>query len=146
MSIGALSGTIFALIIILVLVAVGLLNIRKGSLALAQQRRSATDGQRKAWHQQVVLLFGINNIVFATLVAAVIPLLLTKIHTVQYSAIIVIVLLLIVSLVLIIRCITVALRTSQETLAARQLRHASAQTDGEPLDGQEEVRQSEHEE
>lgn len=140
MSIGALSGTIFALIIILVLVAVGLLNIRKGRLALAQQRQSATDGQRKAWHQQVVLLFGINNIVFAALVAAVIPLLLTKTHAVQYGAIIVIVLLLIVSLVLMIRCITVALRTSQEALAARQLRRAGTRADGESLNGQEEVR------
>ncbi|BCL81955.1 hypothetical protein ccbrp13_44200 [Ktedonobacteria bacterium brp13] len=124
MSTGALLGAIFALIVALLLIAVGILNIRKGSQALVQQRSAVTTGPRKAWHQQFLILFGLSNIVFGALVVAVIPLFVTTARSTRSISVAIIVLLLLISVVVTVRCILVAFQTSREAINEQILRRA----------------------
>jgi hypothetical protein len=61
-----LSGIVVLVAIVLALLGVGLYNIQSGIKALP---RAETLGQSGLWHKQPNILLGINNIVFALLVA-----------------------------------------------------------------------------
>src|SRR5690348_11223056 len=118
MSVGLLVGLIFALLVFAGLVALGVVSIRKGSRELARQRM--TDAAHAVWHRQLAFVFGINNLVFAGLVVAIVLLMLATGRTLKYVAVALIALLLVMSLILVGRCVLVALQTSRDALMAQQ--------------------------
>ena len=118
MSVGLLVGLIFAFIVFAGLLALGGVSIRKGSQELARQR--ITDGANAVWHRQLAFVFGVNNIVFAALVAAIVLLMLATEPTLKYIAVALIALLLLASMILVVRCVLVALQTSRNALIAQQ--------------------------
>ncbi|GAC1369637.1 MAG: hypothetical protein NVS2B12_25450 [Ktedonobacteraceae bacterium] len=104
----ALVSIFFAFICGAVLTYVGIANIRVGQRALAQAQIA---GQQAVWHKQTSVLFGINNIVFAFLIIVVVLLGIVVDHTAKYVLIALVIITLLASIVLVIRCISVALQT-----------------------------------
>ena len=104
----ALVSILFAVIFGSVLVYVGMTSIRSGTQTLAQIRST---GQQGVWHKQTAILFGLNNIVFALLVVLVVLLGVVVDHTVKYILIALIVVTLLTSIVLVVRCINAALQS-----------------------------------
>jgi threonine/homoserine/homoserine lactone efflux protein len=98
----------FALICGSVLIYVGFINIRSGKQALLQARVA---GQPAVWHKQTLLLFGLNNIVFALLIILVVLLSIVVNPTAKYALVVLIVVTLLISIVLVIRCISAALQS-----------------------------------
>jgi uncharacterized membrane protein len=123
MSVGLLVGLIFVFIVIAGLLVLGGVSIRKGSQELARQRM--TDAANAVWHRQLAFVFGLNNIVFAVLVAAIALLMLATERTLKYIAVALIALLLLTSMVLVVRCVLVALQTSRNALIAQQRKRDS---------------------
>jgi hypothetical protein len=123
MSAGLLVGLLFALIVFAGLVVLGVVSIRKGSRELARQRM--TDAAHAVWHRQLAFVFGVNNLVFAGLVAAIVLLMLATGRTLTYVAVALIALLLVMSLILVGRCVLVALQTSRDALMAQQRKRDS---------------------
>ncbi len=104
----ALVSILFAIICGSVLVYVGMTNIRSGTQALAQTRSA---GQQGVWHKQTSILFGLNNIIFALLIVLVVLLGVVADRSVKYILIALIVVTLLTSIVLVVRCITAALQS-----------------------------------
>jgi hypothetical protein len=84
-----------------------------------------TDAANAVWHRQLAFVFGLNNIVFAVLVAAIALLMLATERTLKYIAVALIALLLLTSMVLVVRCVLVALQTSRNALIAQQRKRDS---------------------
>ncbi len=103
----ALVGIFFAIIGGAVLIYVGITNIRSGQRALAQAR---VVGQQAVWHKQIAILFGINNIVFALLIILVVSLSLVVDHSAKYALVVLIIVTLLISIGLVIRCISTAMQ------------------------------------
>ena len=104
----ALVSILFAIICGCVLTYVGMTSIRSGTRALAQARSA---GQQGAWHRQMAVLFGINNIVFALLIVFVVLLGVVVDRTAKYVLIALIVVTLLTSIVLVVRCISAAMQS-----------------------------------
>jgi threonine/homoserine/homoserine lactone efflux protein len=104
----ALVSILFAIICGSVLVYVGMTNIRSGTQALAQTRSA---GQQGVWHKQTSILFGLNNIVFALLIVLVVLLGVVTDRSMKYVLIALIVVALLTSIVLVVRCIAAALQS-----------------------------------
>lgn len=104
----ALVSILFGVIFGSVLVYVGMTSIRSGMQALAQTR---SVGQQGVWHKQTAILFGLNNIVFALLVVLVVLLGVVADPTVKYVLIALIVVTLLTSIILVVRCINAALQS-----------------------------------
>ncbi len=98
-----------------VLIYVGVINIRSGQHALLQARAA---GQPAVWHKQTIVLFGINNIVFAFLIILVVLLSIVVDSTVKTVLLVLIAVTLLTSIALVIRCISAALQ-SVKTLQKR---------------------------
>jgi hypothetical protein len=104
----ALASILFAVICGSVLVYVGMASIRSGTQALVQARSA---GQQGVWHKQTAILFGLNNIIFALLVVLVVLLGLMAERTAKYILITLIVITLLTSIALVVRCISAALQS-----------------------------------
>ena len=116
-SVSVLAGIIFAAICAVLLIAVGVMNIRSGRKAL---ERSRSEGQVVAWHKQVLILFGLNNIVFAGLLVLLTLLIMIANPGVKYTIIALIALLFLASIVLVARCVSSALQTSRNLVSTRR--------------------------
>ena len=117
LSIFALVGIIFAVMVIVVLIAVSINNLRKGQLAL---RRAHSVDQPAVWHKQLSILFGVNNLVFAGLIFFVLLLALVTDRTWKYIFIALIALFLVCSIILVMRCVFTALQTSRDLISSRR--------------------------
>ncbi len=104
----ALVGIFFAGIFAAILIYVGVLGIQNGRRALARLR---IVGEQVVWHRQTAILFGINNIVFALLIVFVVLLSMFADRTLRYIMIALVVLTLLSSILLVVRCISVAMQT-----------------------------------
>ncbi len=104
----ALAGILFAVVCGSVLVYVGMTSIRSGTQALAQAR---SKGQQSPWHKQTAVLFGINNIIFAFLIILVVLLGMLVDRTAKYVLIALIVVTLLISIALVVRCISAAMQS-----------------------------------
>lgn len=113
-SVPILAGIIFAAICAVLLIAVGVTNIRSGRKALARAR---SEGQGAVWHKQVSILFGLNNIVFAGLLIMITLLIMIANPGVKYAIIALIALLFLMSIVLVVRCVSSALQTSRNLVS-----------------------------
>ncbi|GER87959.1 hypothetical protein KDW_21210 [Dictyobacter vulcani] len=113
-SVPVLAGIIFAAICAVLLIAVGVMNIRSGRKAL---ERSRSEGQVVAWHKQVLMLFGLNNIVFACLLVLLTLLIMIANPGVKYAIIALIALLFLASIVLVASCVSSALQTSRNLVS-----------------------------
>ncbi|GCE26636.1 hypothetical protein KDA_21200 [Dictyobacter alpinus] len=111
LSVPVLAGIIFAAICAILLLAVGVINIRSGRKALDRLR---SEGRTVVWHKQVLILFGLNNIVFAAMLILITLLVILASPGVRYIIIALIALLLLISVFLVIRCVTSALQTSRD--------------------------------
>src|SRR5260370_11134964 len=105
-----LAGILLLAIIILALISVGIYNIRTG---LENLSNAEALGLEPLWHKQPGILFGINNIAFAILVCLV-----SLLSTVQNSTTRLVILglsgvMLITSVFLVARTISMALRASK---------------------------------
>ena len=117
LGVAALAGIIFAGVCVAVLVVVGIMNIRSGRKALARARAA---GKSVAWHQQVLILFGLNNIVFAVLLALVVLLTVVVSRSTKLVIIALLALLFLISIVLVVRCIMSVMQTSRDLTRSRQ--------------------------
>jgi hypothetical protein len=115
----ALVSTIIGIILIVVLVAVSIVNLRTGRQAL-ERARSA--GQPIVWHKQLSILFALNNLVFACLILLIILLMLVADHTMKYIFVALIALFLVVSVFLVVRCIMAALQASRDFVSSSSRR------------------------
>ncbi len=103
----ALVGIFFAIICDAVLIYIGITNIRSGQRALDQARVA---GQQVVWHKHIAILFGINNIVFALLIALVVVLSIVVDHIAKSVLVVLIIVTLLISIALVIRCISAAMQ------------------------------------
>ncbi|GCE18917.1 hypothetical protein [Dictyobacter kobayashii] len=111
LGVAALAGIIFAGVCVAVLVVVGIMNIRSGRKALARVRGT---GQSAAWHRQVLILFGLNNIAFAALLALVVLLAVVLDRGIKITIIVLLALLFVISIVLVVRCVMSVMQTSRD--------------------------------
>lgn len=111
LGVAALAGIIFAAVCVAVLVVVGILSIRSGRKALTRVRAA---GKSVAWHQQILILFGLNNIVFAALLALVVLLTVLIDRSTKLVVIALLALLIVVSIVLVARCVMTIMQTSRD--------------------------------
>lgn len=109
-SVGALFGLIFGAICAAVLVAIGIAAIRSGRAFLTRARAA---GQEAVWHKQVSILFGICNIVFASILIVILLLFVVVLSVIKIIIFTLLGILLIVSVVLVILCIVAALQMTR---------------------------------
>ncbi|GCE04987.1 hypothetical protein [Dictyobacter aurantiacus] len=117
LGVAALAGIVFAAICVAVLIVVGIMNIRAGRKALARAR---AEGKSIAWHRQVLILFGLNNIVFAALLALVVLLAVLLDRSAKLVIIGLLAVLFVVSIVLVVRCVMSVMQASRELTRPRQ--------------------------
>ena len=117
LSVGALIGIIFGAICAAVLVAIGIATIRSGRTSLTRARAA---GQEAVWHKQVSILFGICNIVFASILIVVMLLFVIAIAIIKIIIFTLLGILLIVSVVLVVLCIVAALQMTHRLVTPPQ--------------------------
>lgn len=108
---GTLIGIIFVAICALVLIGVGVATIRSGRAFLTRARIA---NQEAVWHKQISILFGLCNIVFAGLLVLVLFLMVLVIETIKIIVFVLLGIVLIISMILIVRCVRVALQTTRD--------------------------------
>ncbi|HTI13865.1 MAG TPA: hypothetical protein VL461_04730 [Dictyobacter sp.] len=100
-------GALFAAIIAVLLAVIGVVAVRSGQRELA---RTSEAGLQPVWHRQLRILFGINNIVFSLLLLCIAFLCILASMTVKYVLVGIIVVLFLCSIMLVGRCMVLALR------------------------------------
>lgn len=111
-STGTLIGIIFVAICALVLIGVGVATIQSGRAFLTRARIAK---QEVVWHKQILILFGLCNFVFASLLILILFLMVLVIETIKIIVFVLLGIVFVISMVLIIRCFLVALQTTRNS-------------------------------